>query len=74
MEYKIEKNIPVPAVETFSVEDSPLHKLDVGDSFKVPYRERRVWSARAHRHKLRTGRVFTVRTISDKEARVWRIK
>lgn len=74
-EIKIEKDIPVPSIlQKADPKQSPLWPMEVNDSFVAPVSDKGTWYTRTTRFKQRTGRVFTVRKLNDKEIRVWRIK
>lgn len=77
MEFKIEKNIPIPASGKGSRGAEyvwTLKRMEVGDSFKFDIKLRNRVSVAASFFKFRHGREFIIRKINDKECRCWRIK
>lgn len=76
--YKIERNIPIP--ELRKELKYPLMKMEVGDSFIVPFNESKHVRGAVARVQRMTDKVFSfcTRTIhgkgkSGKHVRVWRI-
>jgi hypothetical protein len=75
MEFKIEKNIPIPdGNRSRTGYFDSLGKMEVGDSFKFDIKLRNRISGAASFFKFRHGREFTIRKLNDKECRCWRIK
>lgn len=73
MDIKIEKGVPIPPVRAQYVR-YPLLDMKKGDSFTIPAEWRTRVSVAATKLKRKHGLVFTVRRISETEARCWRIK
>lgn len=76
MEYKIEKNVPIPAPRE-KHDNYPFKMMDVGDSFSMgvfdaPTAKKR--SAVVHSYGKRLGMKFAVRRSPVGELRVWRIE
>ena len=71
-DYPVEKGVPLVEVQSsrhFSI--YPFAEMDFMDCFKAPLDEQQRIRVQAQNHKPKK---FTVRKISDKEVRVWRIK
>ena len=69
----IEKDPPIPTVHEKNSMLGLLKKMEVGDSFTLPYSTPRAWSTVGiSRSKL--GIKLAIRKISENECRVWRIK
>ena len=67
--FKIEKGVKPPE----SRSRYPLAKMDVGDSFLAPKKIQSKITAAANYQKRRHKKTFTVRKISDKNVRCWRV-
>lgn len=68
---QIEKNVPMP--EPRPTEPKyPLAKMQIGNSFIVPLHKRNAVSTAARAVARKTGMTFSIRMISETEARVWR--
>ena len=76
MEFKIEKNIPIPDEKKSRRAGyiEALKRIKVRDSFKFDIRLRNRVSGAASFFKFRHGQEFIIRKINDKECRCWRIK
>lgn len=70
VDVKVDEGVPIP-VQRISV---PLDSLEVGQSFEFPLAKRSSVQSLASRLKKSTGKTFTVRTIDQNKARVWRTK
>lgn len=72
--YKIDNDVPVPkdAKRPSIREMVPIDDLDIGDSVEFPLRLKAIVATTATRLK-RDGKLFTVKKIDDKKARIWRI-
>lgn len=69
IDYRVEDGIPVPvSVGSTSI---PLRELQVGQSILFPRSRRAYIQTKASRLK-KEGMKFTVRTVDDKNCRVWR--
>ena len=76
MEFKIEKNIPMPDSEKSKGTGyfAALRKMEVGDSFKFDRELRNRVSGAASYLKFRRGLEFIIKKTSNKECRCWRVK
>lgn len=76
MNYKIEKSIPYPNNKIGTLDLYPFSKMKVGDSFKIEVKKKSSVSNSSKNWAKRRGLkwVFSVKTISKTEARIWRIK
>lgn len=80
-DFNIEKNIPLPRKTKRGVISYPFDKMDVGDSFLVPYKERlkstlasQVHSnAKSYVLRSKLNWVFSTRQEED-GVRIWRVK
>lgn len=71
MEYQIEKNMPKPIARN----KFPLDKMEVGDSFVVPLKDRFSASSSAISYKRKHPETeFVTKKVSDDEVRIWRTK
>lgn len=70
VDVKIDEGVPIP-VQRISV---PLDTLEVGQSVEFPIAKRSSVQSLASRLKKSTGKTFTVRTVDEEKARVWRTK
>lgn len=73
--YKIENDVPVPEdAQRPSIRAMvPIDELEVGDSVEFPLRLRTTVATTATRLK-REGKVFTIKKIDEKSARIWRVE
>lgn len=70
--FRIDSDIPIPKpIETPSV---PLEDLQVGESILFDLELRSKVQMSATRLKQATSKEFTVRKVSEKDARIWRTK
>ena len=71
---KIEKDIPIPVVQNQHAYWTTLFDMmEVNDSVKFPRSVRIAVSVSKGSYKRKTGKVFTIRTLSDKQHfRLWR--
>lgn len=68
---KIEKNVPVPPERDRQI--WPFAQMEVGDSFAIdPSKARAVRNAACQYQMKHEGTRFIVRTLNEKETRVWR--
>lgn len=67
---KIDSEVPVPVRLGLNI---PLEKLEVGESILFPVELRSNVQSKASRVKKATGMNFTIKKLSDKSARIWRI-
>lgn len=76
MEFKIEKNIPIPDGKKSRGAGyiGTLKRMEVGDSFKFDMKLRNRISGAASLFKFRHRREFIIRKINEKECRCWRVK
>lgn len=74
--YIIEKDVPFPNFGSYTATARfPLDDMEVGDSFEMPYEERkRFTAATSRRRKLGDEKAFCYRRISLTRIRVWRTK
>jgi len=68
--YVIEKDIPLPEFDS----KYPFGKMEVGDSFALSLGDRSRVTSVATRYSKTEDVKFTIRKVSDTEARCWRIK
>jgi hypothetical protein len=73
MEFKIEKDVPVPARGHSSDITLVLHQLEPGDSVVLPGPIRTIRNTVANVRK-KTHRQFTTRELEDGSMRVWRVE
>lgn len=78
-EFKIESDVPLPATRSAGrAETYPWRKLEIGESFMIPYGDRTPKEASLHASKRafdayqRTGRKFSCRRVPE-GVRVWRV-
>lgn len=69
-EVHIDKGVPVPRRSAVL----PWGSMAVGDSVVFDRRRQGTVASYASVLKKRTGKEFTIKTISDTECRLWRIK
>jgi len=70
MKYKIEKNIPIPVKSNY-----PFDEMEIGDSFEIDIREKSKASGAFRRYcEKRPPLKFSLRTIDEKHARIWRVE
>ena len=76
MEFRIEKNIPIPKGEKSKGSGclGALRRMEVGESFKFDIKLRNRISGTASYLKFRRGLEFIIRKINEKECRCWRVK
>lgn len=67
----IENEVPIPIKRSAQV---PLRELEVGQSVVFPLEHRPNIQSMASRTKRETGKAFTIKKLSEIEARIWRIK
>lgn len=70
VDYTIDSGVPIP-VRTAPL---PLDELKVGESVLFPIKRRGAIQGRASSIKKSTNKEFTVKRVSDTEARIWRTK
>lgn len=68
-EIKIDKGIPVPIPRSHA--RYPFRQMEIGDSILMPVSSRSAYQATRH-WTASTGFKFTVKTVSENEARAWR--
>lgn len=71
VKYEMETGVEVPVGRLGSI---PLQQMEVGGSFVFPKGKRQSVSAKASKLKKARGMEYTVRTLDEKNCRVWRIK
>lgn len=69
--YQVDSGVPIPQER---LEQLPLEKLEVGESFLFPLAKRRSVQTVASRMKKEKGKEFTVRKMDENNARIWRTK
>lgn len=73
-DFKIDNDVPVPAGHKRFNTRVPYQQLDVGESILFPLEQRHGVAANSATHAKRYDKKFTVRKVSDTEARIWRVK
>lgn len=74
MEFKIEKNIPIPLAKRGKHTDKfPWDAMDVGDSFLINRPQTKACGVCHYAGKVRGWR-FATRAVDAKNTRVWRVK
>lgn len=81
--FEIEKGIPISLRRREYISQLPLRKLEIGDSFKIELEGKetvrlitgRIYAAAYYVNMVDgTQKKFTVRTIDNKNMRIWRIR
>ena len=70
--YKIEKNIPIPPEGYTRRGPYPFARMEVGDSFLVPFADMITVRCAAGNYAKKYGAVFWTRFIEGQGVRVWR--
>ena len=74
LEYKIEKNIPIP-LRGGESSPFPFSKMEIGDSFLIPINQRSKMQSRLYKYlQENKDKAFISRRTDDNNVRVWRIK
>ncbi len=71
MEYKVDKDIPIPPARS-TLARYPFADMEPGDTFAVPAEENKKVRLAAHSYGKRHGKAFTIRRQEDGTVRVWR--
>lgn len=67
--YAIDRGIPVPYMQG----NTPLHVLEIGESFVFSMADRPNLQSAASQLKRKTGKTFTIRKQDQATGRIWRV-